>query len=94
MVYYSGVMLRVAVSTMPRAPSLRLLFIAREFLCGRKTLVQAFQQGFLFTARTNLQFKAWMNTSPQMLNLPIHYDIIPFSRIGTKRNDQECKNVF
>jgi hypothetical protein len=89
-----GVMLRVAVSTMPRSPSQSLLFLARVFLCGQSTVVQASPHGSLLTARTKLQFKAWMNSSPQVLNLPIHDEIISFSRMVTKRKYQECKNIF
>jgi cell division protein FtsL len=89
-----GVMLRVAVSTKPRARSLRLLFLASVFLCGQSTVVQAFPQGILLTARTKRQFQTWINSSPQVLNLIIHYDIISFSRMVTKQKCQECKNIF
>ena len=82
-----AVILGVSVSTMPRTPSLRSLFLALFFfLWPSAQCSRLFSQHFLLTPVTKDQFKTWMCFSPQVLSFHTHQIIISFSRMVKKRS--------
>jgi hypothetical protein len=75
------VILGVSVSTMPRAPSLRSLFLlgcVSLWLSAQRS--RHFTQRFLLTMVIKHQFKIWMSCSLQVLSMPSRKDKFYFQK--------------
>jgi hypothetical protein len=88
-----AVNLRLSVSTKPLVPSLDSMFFAWVCLSlSFSSVFHALLAKFLIDSGYNYQFKTWKSCSPQVLIMPTHQDIFPFSRMVTKRMHNNIKN--
>jgi hypothetical protein len=75
-------------------PSLRSLFLASVFFCGLEHSGPSISTSVLIDSAYKHQFNIWMNSTSRMLGLPIHDDIISFSKMVTKRKHQKHKDII